>query len=216
VLLAARRDADDHGAPDDQGAPDKTVRALLAAEAQAGVRDPAVLAGLQDDVEAGAGALHDWLARQAAAGRTVLGYGAASRAVALLRTAGVDRSLLPAVADASAAKQGRRMPGTAIPVISPAELIERHPDEVAVFVSDLMAEVRAAYPEIEANGGRWADADTLGARAGSDGPGSDGPGSDRQSADQDASSSTRSRARQRPLVGPMLPTGTPSSSDISA
>jgi len=190
VLLAARRDADGPGGPDE------TVGALLAAETAAGVTDPDVLAGLQQDMRAGAGALRDWLARQAAAGRTVLGYGAASRAVALLQTAGVDRELLAAVADASPAKHGRRMPGTAIPVISPAELITRHPDEVAVFVADLMAEVRAAYPEIEAGGGRWADADALGA--------------------QQASSSTRSRARQRPRVGPMLPTGRPSSSDISA
>ncbi|HEY3878631.1 MAG TPA: methyltransferase C-terminal domain-containing protein [Trebonia sp.] len=155
VLIAARRDADDGGKPDE------TVGALLAAEADAGVRDPAVLAGLQRDVKAGASALHDWLARRAAEGRTVLGYGAASRAVALLRTAGVDRDLLPAVADASPAKQGRRMPGSSIPVISPAALIARRPREVAVFVSDLLAEVRAAYPEIEAAGGRWVDADAL-------------------------------------------------------
>lgn len=45
--------------------------------------------------------LHDWLAESAATGKIVLGYGAASRAVALLRTAGVDGDLLPAVADAS-------------------------------------------------------------------------------------------------------------------
>ena len=98
------------------------------------------------------------------------------------------------------AKQGLRMPGTAIPVISPAELTARRPDEVALFVSDLMAEVRAAYPEIEAGGGHWVDADALSAARPTSG----------------ASSSTRSRARQRPLVGPMLPTGSPSSSEISA
>ena len=44
-------------------------------------------------------------------------------------------------------------------MISPAELTARCPDEVALFVSDLMAEVRASYPEIEAPGGRWVDAD---------------------------------------------------------
>jgi C-methyltransferase C-terminal domain len=192
VLLAARRDADDGGQPDE------TVQALLAAEAAAGLRDPAVVAGLQQAVMAGAGALRGWLTRAAGEGRTVLGYGAASRAVALLRTAGVDRDLLSAVADASPAKQGRRMPGSAIPVISPAELIDRRPDEVAVFVSDLMAEVRAAYTAIESAGGRWVDVDALG----------DGQ--------QASSSSTRSRARQRPRVGPILPTGRPSSSDISA
>ncbi len=92
----------------------------------------------------------------------MLGYGAASRAVALLRKAEVDGDLLPAVADASPAKYGLRMPGTTIPVISPAELAARRPDEVALFVSDLMAEVRLTYPEIEANGGHWVDADALG------------------------------------------------------
>jgi SAM-dependent methyltransferase len=152
VLLAARCD----------GTPDETVRAVLAAEAQTGVRDPGVLGGLQQEVQTKADALHGWLAQSAAAGRTVLGYGAASRAVALLKTAQVDGNLLAAVADASPGKRGRRMPGTTIPVISPAELIAQRPDEVALFVSDLMAEVRATYPEIEAHGGRWVDADAVG------------------------------------------------------
>ncbi len=156
VLLAARRDADLPGRPDD------SVRTLLAAEARAGVRDPAVLRGLQRDAHAKATALHDWLAGQASAGRSVLGYGAASRAVALLHQARVSDQLLPGVADASPAKQGRRMPGTMIPVISPADLIARSPDEVAVFVSDLIPEIRAAYPEIEEGGGRFVDADAIG------------------------------------------------------
>jgi C-methyltransferase C-terminal domain/Putative zinc binding domain len=156
VLLAARR------AGDDSGGPDETVSAVLASESRIGVCDPAVLRGLQRDVQAKATALHDWLAGCASAGKTVLGYGAASRAVALLRKADVDDSLLPAVADASPAKQGLRMPGTRIPVISPDDLIARQPDEVAVFVSDLLAEVRASYPEVEASGGRFVDADALG------------------------------------------------------
>ena len=163
VLLAATRDSDDAVTSDRAvaGAPDAMVPALLAAEARTGVRDPAVLRGLQWEVRDSAAALHDWLAESAAAGKTVLGYGAASRAVALLRKAGVDGEMLPAVADASPAKRGLRMPGTTIPVISPDELVARHPDEVALFVSDLMAEARAAYPEIEAGGGRWVDADAL-------------------------------------------------------
>jgi hypothetical protein len=168
VLLAATHDEDSAG-PEEMtvtGAAAAMVPALLAAEARTGVRDPDVLRGLQHDVQARAGALHDWLASSAAAGRIVLGYGAASRAVALLRRAGVDGDLLPAVADASPAKRGLRMPGTTIPVISPAELIARRPDEVALFVSDLMAEVRASYPEVEAHGGRWIDADALGSRLG--------------------------------------------------
>jgi hypothetical protein len=156
VLLAASRDADRRGGPDN------AVRSLLAEEEHTGVRDPAVLRGLQQDAQVRARRLHDWLAEQRSAGRTVLGYGAASRAVALLCLAEVDRGLLPAVVDASPAKGGRRMPGTDIPVVGPAELATSRPDVVAVFVPDLMAEVRSAFPEVEAAGGRWVDVEAHG------------------------------------------------------
>jgi hypothetical protein len=53
------------------------------------------------------------------------------------------------------------MPGTDIPIVSPAALVARQPDAVVLFVPDLMEEVRKAYPEIEASGGAWVDADTL-------------------------------------------------------
>lgn len=155
VLLAASRDADACGGPDE------SVRSLLAEDAQVGVRDPAVLGGLERHAQARAKGLHDWLAAERSAGSTVLGYCAASRAVALLRRAGVDRTLLPAVVDASPAKQGLRMPGTDIPVVSPAQLTAHRPDAVLVFLADLLTEVRAAFPEVEAAGGRWVDAETL-------------------------------------------------------
>jgi hypothetical protein len=158
VLLAAGRQGD----PGVTG-PDATVRQLLASEDRTGVTDPAVVSGLQHEVTARAEALRDWLAATRAAGKTALGYSAASRAVALLRSAGIDRDLLPGVADASPGKHGLRMPGTTIPVISPAELTAAAPDAVLVFVSDLLAEVRESYPEIEAGGGEWVDADKLGA-----------------------------------------------------
>ena len=158
-LLAASRDAEAGSGPDD------VVRSLLADDARVGVRDPATFAGLQRDVHAHAKALHDWLVAERSAGSRVLGYGAASRAVALLCQAHVDRALLPAVIDASPAKQGRRMPGTDIPVVGSAQLAEGRPDAVLLFVPDLLAEVRDAYPEVEAAGGRWVDAETLGSRS---------------------------------------------------
>jgi hypothetical protein len=158
VLLAASRHADGRAWPEGP------VQSLLAEEARVGVRDPAVLGGLQRDAQARARGLHGWLMAERSAGRTVLGYGAASRAVALLLRAGVDRALLPAVVDASSAKQGLRMPGTDIPVIEPAQLAVRRPDAVLVFLADLLEEVRAAYPEVEGSGGTWVDAETLGSR----------------------------------------------------
>jgi C-methyltransferase C-terminal domain/Putative zinc binding domain/Methyltransferase domain len=159
VLLAATRDAAGYGGPDD------AVRSLLAEDARIGVRDPGTFSGLQRDVQSHASALHDWLLSERSAGRAVLGYGAASRAVALLCRAHVDRALLPAVVDASPAKTGLRMPGTDIPVAGPAYLAAFRPDSVLLFVPDLLAEVRSAFPEVETAGGRWVDVEALGSRS---------------------------------------------------
>jgi hypothetical protein len=156
VLLAATRDGDGHDQPDD------VVRSMLAEDTIIGVRDPRAFGGLQSDIQAHAKALHDWLTAERSGGEKVVGYGAASRAVALLCQAHVGRDLLPAVIDASPSKQGLRMPGTDIPVADPTQLAARRPDAVLLFVPDLLAEVRDAFPEVETAGGRWVDAATLG------------------------------------------------------
>jgi C-methyltransferase C-terminal domain/Putative zinc binding domain len=157
VLLAATRDGD---RPAGTTFDDAVVR-LLATDDCVGARDPMVLAGLQRQAQHRAERLHHWLTAQRLAGNRVLGYGAASRAVALLVRAGIDRDLLPAVVDASEAKQGRRMPGTNIPIISPAQLSDGLPAAMVLFLPDLLAEVRASYPEVEATGGRWVDEERL-------------------------------------------------------
>jgi C-methyltransferase C-terminal domain/Putative zinc binding domain/Methyltransferase domain len=161
VLLTATRGGDAQHESDTTPTEDPSVGALLAEEGALGVEDPARVRSLQDSAGARADALHQWLIEQKAAGCTVLGYGAASRAVALLCRAGVDRSLLAAVADASPAKHGRRMPATDIPVVPPAELIAARPDAVALLLPDLMREIRRTLPEIEAAGGRWVDVEAL-------------------------------------------------------
>jgi hypothetical protein len=55
------------------------------------------------------------------------------------------------------------MPATDIPVVSPAELIAARPDAVALFLPDLMREIRRTLPEVEAGGGHWVDVEALGA-----------------------------------------------------
>jgi len=156
VLLAASRDADGPGRPDG------VVGSLLAEDSRVGACDPGAFSELQRTVLAHAKTLHDWLSAERSAGHLVLGYGAASRAVALLGRAQVDRTLLPAVVDASPAKRDLRMPGTDIPVVGPSQLADRRPDAVLLFVPDLLAEVRDAFPNVEAAGGRWVNVETLG------------------------------------------------------
>ena len=96
--------------------------------------------------------LRTWLEEEPEAGRTVLAYGAPSRAVALFSRAGVASRLIVAVADASPAKHGRRMPGSDIPIVSPDELFQAKPDRVLLTLPDLLPEVSARFPELD---GRW-------------------------------------------------------------
>ena len=54
------------------------------------------------------------------------------------------------------------MPGTDIPVSAPAELAARRRTPCCCSSPDLLAEVRAAFPEVETAGGRWVDVESLG------------------------------------------------------
>jgi hypothetical protein len=155
ILLAACRE------PDEGFPADRSVTALLSEDTRQGVRDPLVVGRLRDQAQAHARGLRDWLVARNREGRSVLGYGAASRAVALLCAAEVDRRLLPGVADTSPAKHGLRMPGTNIPIVSPEMLMRRGPHDVLLFVPDLLTEVRMTYPEVESSGGRWVNAEAL-------------------------------------------------------
>lgn len=122
------------------------------AEAEAAMTDPETVRDLQRAADAHAVALRRWATARTTAGEAVYAYGAASRAVALLYRAGIDRTMVRAVADASPAKQGRRMPGTDIPIISPDELVAASPDSILLTLPDLLDEVSRRYPALA---GRW-------------------------------------------------------------
>lgn len=138
VLAAAR-----HGNHE----PDRVVGEILTRERE--FIAPATIRRLQRAADTHADALRRWLERHAAQGDRVYAYGAASRAVAVFSLAGVHRGLIAGVADAAAAKQGRRMPGTDVPIISPDELVAARPDLVLLTLPDLLPEVRARYPELD-------------------------------------------------------------------
>lgn len=149
VLLAARR----RGVPGPRDT--AAVEALLERESALGVTDATVVGGLEEAARRSAEALRAHLEESRAAGRDVLGYAAASRAVPLLNRAAVGPDLLPAVADGAPGKQGRRLPGVGIPIVPPDAVGERRPDEVVLFVTDMLAEMRRRMPEVESGGGSW-------------------------------------------------------------
>jgi len=131
---------------------DDAVARVLEREERAGVTTAAGLRTLQDVADRDVAELRAWLEDEAAAGHTVYAYAAASKAVSLFSRAGITTDLVTAVADGSPAKQGRRMPGTDIPIIPPEELLAADPDRVLLTLADLLPEVTARYPALA---GRW-------------------------------------------------------------
>src|SRR5690606_3797892 len=144
VLVAAERDPWTNAG--------LSARRILAAERATGITSAATLRTLQRQADRQVDELVSWLRKSATEHRRVFAYGAASRAVALFARAGVDRSVMEAVADGSPAKAGRRMPGTDVPIVDPNALRDASPDCILLTVPDLLPEVRAQFPEFE---GRW-------------------------------------------------------------
>lgn len=93
-----------------------------------------------------------------AEGKKLVGYGAAAKGNTFLNTCGVTRDTLGAVADANPEKQGRLLPGTHIPVISPGALLAERPDYVLILPWNLKGEISEQLAPIRAWGGRFATA----------------------------------------------------------
>ncbi len=129
---------------------DASVKAVLADEAAAGLDDPVRLAGLHAAAHRSAIALRDYLVAQRDEGRTVLGYGAPSKAPVLLDVSRVGPDLVPFTVDAAPGKHGRRIPGAGVPIRPIEELRAARPDIVLVLTWDIADEV---VSQLEADGG---------------------------------------------------------------
>jgi SAM-dependent methyltransferase len=77
--------------------------------------------GMQGRAERVRDRLWDAIAAELNAGRTLAGYGAPAKATTLLNWCGINSETLPYVVDTTPAKQGRHIPGTGIPIVSPLD-----------------------------------------------------------------------------------------------
>jgi SAM-dependent methyltransferase len=123
------------------------VEAVLAAEQQAGLLDLAAYHEFQARAERVKNDLLAHLLEARRAGRRIVGYGAAAKGNTLLNFAGVRPDLLPVVYDAAAAKQGKYLPGSHIPIQSPDALRYDSPDEVLILPWNIADEVRVQVDE---------------------------------------------------------------------
>jgi len=119
------------------------VARIMEAERAAGLETLAPYIGFQACAERVKDDLLDFLIGEKRAGRKVAAYGAAAKGNTLLNFAGVKPDLLPLVADAAPAKQGRFLPGSRIPVVHPDALVPFRPETILILPWNLATEVRA-------------------------------------------------------------------------
>ncbi|VVM87984.1 class I SAM-dependent methyltransferase [Pseudomonas fluorescens] len=126
------------------------VRQQLQAELAAGVKTPGFYATLAPAAERIKHDLLRFLLQARADGKRVVGYGAAAKGNTLLNYAGVKPDLLAWVADANPHKQGKYLPGSRIPIVSPDRIDIEKPDYVLVLPWNLLDEITQAFAGIRA------------------------------------------------------------------
>jgi SAM-dependent methyltransferase len=130
------------------------VAALLDAETAVGMATPAFYAGFQTRADAIKDALLRFLIDAKRDGKSVGAYGAAAKGNTLLNYAGVRPDLLPFVVDRAAAKQGKFMPGSRIPIVDEAHLKAARPDYVVLLPWNLRSELEQQLAYVREWGGK--------------------------------------------------------------
>lgn len=125
-----------------------SVRSILALEQAANLMSADGYTEVQSRMSQVCHDLREYLQTARDEQRKVLAYGAGSKSCTLLGVSGITQELLPLVADQSPAKHNRRIPGAAIPIVSPEELVAAAPDEVLVLTWDIGIEVKSQLREM--------------------------------------------------------------------
>ncbi|PIP03385.1 MAG: SAM-dependent methyltransferase [Zetaproteobacteria bacterium CG12_big_fil_rev_8_21_14_0_65_54_13] len=134
------------------------VEAVLAAELAAGMRELDVYLAFQPKADRVKNDLLQFLIEQKLQGKTVAAYGAAAKGNTLLNYAGVRPDLLSFVCDAAAAKQGKYMPGSHIPILAPEAMARYKPDFVVILPWNISEEVMRSNVFVREWGGQFVTA----------------------------------------------------------
>jgi len=154
-VYARRTDAP--GRYEDTAAFERTKN-MLKQETDEGLNTAAYYRGFQVLAEAVKNKFLSFLLGAQAGGRKVAAYGAAAKANTLLNFAGVRPDLLPYITDRNAAKQGKFMPGSRIPIVDENRLRETQPDYVIIFPWNIRDEISGQLNYIRSWGSRFVTA----------------------------------------------------------
>ena len=136
------------------GEPSARVKAVLDAEAAAGLHTVAGYEGFASEVLRIKSDLVEFLITAAREGKTVAGYGAPGKGNTLLNHCGIRSDLLAYTVDRSPVKQGKFLPGTHIPIYPPERIAQTKPDYILVLPWNLRDEISEQLGYVRSWGGR--------------------------------------------------------------
>jgi SAM-dependent methyltransferase len=141
------------------GTPDsESLRKVRRDEAAAGLDRLETYSRFSAQVEICRKSLLAFLAQTRRDGKVVIGYGAAAKGNTLLNFCSIRRDDIPYVADRNPHKQGKLLPGSHIPIVSPTKLSELRPDYVLILPWNIKDEVMVQLDEVRSWGGRFVTA----------------------------------------------------------
>jgi len=135
------------------GEPSAAVKAVLDAEAAAGLHTVEGHAGFAEAVFGIKRDLVRFLLDARAAGKRVVGYGAPGKGNTLLNHCGIRGDLVEYTVDRSPYKQGLFLPGTHIPILSPDRIAADRPDFVLILPWNLRTELTEQLTYVREWGG---------------------------------------------------------------
>jgi SAM-dependent methyltransferase len=118
-----------------------SVGEMMLREQKLGVTEDAYYLGLQPRAEKIKNDLSKFLIEAHKRGEKVAAYGAAAKGNTLLNFAGIRPDLISYVVDRNPAKAGKFMPGSHIPIVDEARLMEEKPNYVIILPWNLEQEI---------------------------------------------------------------------------
>jgi len=121
----------------------ENVQKVLDQEIAAHLMDRSGYEGFQQKAEKIKDDLLTFLIDAKRQGKTVAAYGAAAKGNTLLNFAGIRTDMIQYVVDRNPAKQGKFMPGSRMPIVGEAQILQSKPDYVVILPWNIKQEVMA-------------------------------------------------------------------------
>lgn len=123
-------------------------------ETEAGLDRPDTYDAMAPQVAAVIRGFREFVAAEKMSGRRLAAYGAAAKGNTFLNACGITAADILCVADRSRAKQGRFLPGSHLPIVTPDALAAPRPDDVLILPWNIADEIAGELRPLRADGCR--------------------------------------------------------------